>query len=233
MTTVPKHRAIHAELLERITSGAWPPGSPIPREELLAREFEVTRPTVARAMADLVADGLVERRRRAGSRVVEHRPIESVLTIPRVRAEIEATGRAYGYRLIRREVLETPPGPFRRLFAGRGLHVVCLHSADGWPFQLEDRWIDLGTVPEADAEEFAIDGPNEWLLSRIPFSRAEQELSAEAVKSDEARLLELATGAPIFVITRRTWNGQSPVTQVRLVHPGAGFRLVARDRAAG
>jgi len=228
----PKHRVIHAELLDRITSGAWPPGAAIPHEEELAREFAVTRPTIARAMADLVNEGLIERRRRAGSRVVERRPVEAVLRIPRVRAEIEASGRAYGYRLLRRALSDhssPPPEDFR----GAGLRLLCLHAADGRPFQLEDRWIDLASVPEAAGRDFAAEGPNEWLLDRVRFSRAAQELTAEAASAEEAELLGVAPGSPVFVVTRATWNGPAPVTRVRLVHPGAGFRLVAHDRAAG
>jgi GntR family histidine utilization transcriptional repressor len=223
----PKHRVIHAELLDRITSGVWPPGAAIPHEEELAREFSVTRPTVARAMADLVNEGLIERRRRAGSRVVERRPVETVLRIPKVRAEIEAGGRTYGYRLLDREVVPAAsPGD------ARSLRLRCLHTADGWPFQLEDRAIELATVPAAEREGFATEGPNEWLIDQVPFTRAEQELTAEAATSEEARLLDIPEASPVFVITRRTWSGASPVTRVRLVHPGAGFRLLAHDRAA-
>ncbi|PZQ47776.1 MAG: hypothetical protein DI556_16310 [Rhodovulum sulfidophilum] len=223
----PKHRVIHAELLDRITSGVWPPGAPIPHEEELAREFAVTRPTIARAMADLVNEGLIERRRRAGSRVVERRPVETVLRIPKVRAEIEAGGRSYGYRLLARETAPPAPADFR----GPGLRLLCLHSADGRPYQLEDRWIDLASVPGAEARSFEAEGPNEWLIDQVPFSRAEQELTAEAARAEEARLLGIDPGAPVFVVTRRTWNGSAPVTRARLVHPGAGFRLVAHDRA--
>ncbi|WP_299131961.1 GntR family transcriptional regulator [uncultured Amaricoccus sp.] len=224
-----KHAAIHADLLARITSGAWPPGTAIPREAELAREFDCTRPTVARALAALVEAGLIERRRRAGSRVVERRAREALLRIPLIREEIEATGRAYGYhRLSRRR--GTPPSAIRALLGpGPALRVTCLHSADGRPYQLEDRWISLATAPGAEAETFLDAGPNDWLVRTVPFSVAEHSLSAAAANEVEAEALAIPVGAPVFVIERATWLDGAAVTFARLTHPGAGFRLLTRD----
>lgn len=229
-----KHRAIHDELLGRILSGAWAPGAPIPHEVELAREFEVTRPTVARALGELVKEGLIERRRRAGSRVAERRSREAVLSIPLVRREIEDEGRAYAYRLIERAVV-AEPGPVARALIGPGaaLRVKCLHTAEGAPWQFEDRLINLATLPEAEAVDFRTRGPNEWLVSAIPFSRAKQAFTAEPASAEEARRLGLAQGAPVFVVTRRTWLGDAPATHARLVHPGSSYRLIASDRGPG
>ena len=42
-----KHREIKEIRLDRITSGAWPPGTAISHEARLAEEFDVTRPAVS------------------------------------------------------------------------------------------------------------------------------------------------------------------------------------------
>ncbi|MCS6777318.1 MAG: GntR family transcriptional regulator [Chloroherpetonaceae bacterium] len=51
----------------RIESGALPPGTPLPSETELAREYGVCRVTAHRAMAELQRQGLVVRRRRQGT----------------------------------------------------------------------------------------------------------------------------------------------------------------------
>lgn len=64
--------AIFAALKERILHGHWPVGSQIPTEMDLAVEFGVSRGTIGRAIAQLVHEGFVERRTRAGTRVVRN-----------------------------------------------------------------------------------------------------------------------------------------------------------------
>ncbi len=226
---MPKYREIEGALRSRIETGAWPPGASIPTEAALAQEFACTRPTVARAMGALVRDGLVERRRRAGSNVVHLRAREVLLRIPRIRAEIEGSGRAYGYRRLLRRVAPPPRGIAALFGPDSALHLTCLHSADGRPHQIEDRWINLAAVPHAADQSFRTDGPNDWLVATVPFTRAEHRLSAAAATPTEARLLEIAPGAPVFVIARTTWKGAAAVTRVNLTHPGAAFRLTARD----
>lgn len=223
-------RAIRDEMARRIGRREWPPGALIPSEEMLAREFGAARATVNRALQELARSGLVERRRKAGTRVVRHPVREARFAIPLVRQEIEAQGRAYRYRLLSRaeEALTGEASTRMRLPAGAvHLHVRALHLADGAPYQYEDRWINTATVPAARAETFETAGPNEWLVANAPFSDAELTVFADAAGGEEARLLEVAPGAPVFVAERLTWLVDRPITLVRMVHP-ASHRMTSR-----
>jgi len=62
-----KHRRIFEALHREIADGSRAPGSLLPSEKALGRRWDVSRPTVARALRDLQALGLVERRRGSGS----------------------------------------------------------------------------------------------------------------------------------------------------------------------
>jgi GntR family histidine utilization transcriptional repressor len=227
-----KYREIQAALLERITRGDWPPGSAIPHEAALAQEFGVTRPTIGRALRELVDGGLVERKRRAGSRVAIRQAAEAVMRIPVVRDEIEGRGGRYGYLLLERRVA-VPPAAVRAALglgpAARALQVRCLHLEDGHPFQLEDRWINLAVLPEAAEQAFAAGSANEWLVRQVPYTRTEHVLRAAAADASEAEALQVEPGSPVFVIERTTWVGDDAITRVRLVHPGASFRIVTRE----
>lgn len=64
---MPKHRQIFDALHREIAVGSRAPGSLLPSEKALGRRWKVSRPTVARALRDLQALGLVERRRGSGS----------------------------------------------------------------------------------------------------------------------------------------------------------------------
>lgn len=221
-------RDLEAEFESRIARRVWQPGATIPGEEALAAEFGVARATVNRALQELARAGLVERRRKAGTRVAVHPVREARLLIPVVRKEIEARGMDYGYVLLSRQRLPAPEAVRARLgLAGASpmLHLRCLHLADRVPYQVEDRWISLGTVPAAADESFAEIGPNEWLVANAPFSRAEFSFRAARAGGDDSELLQIARDEAVFVAERVTWLGERPVTWVRMTHP-PGYRLM-------
>jgi GntR family transcriptional regulator of arabinose operon len=62
---------VHDSIHERIISGDLKIGDQIPTEAELAAEFGCSRGTVSKAIERLAHDGLVERRTRAGTRVIE------------------------------------------------------------------------------------------------------------------------------------------------------------------
>ena len=88
-------RAIKEEMERRIATRQWAPGATIPGEEDLAREFGSARATVNRALQELARSGVVERKRKAGTRVALHPVREAGFVIPLVGQEIEAEGAAY------------------------------------------------------------------------------------------------------------------------------------------
>ncbi|TSA37031.1 MAG: GntR family transcriptional regulator [Verrucomicrobiaceae bacterium] len=67
----PLHRRISDQIREGILSGKFGKAQRLPSEAQLVEEFGTSRPTVARAMRDLQAEGLIERRAGSGSYVRE------------------------------------------------------------------------------------------------------------------------------------------------------------------
>jgi LacI family transcriptional regulator len=68
LTTL-KHRKISARLEIEIATGKYGVGARLPSEIQLVKQFEVSRPTVARALRDLELKGLIERRAGSGTYV--------------------------------------------------------------------------------------------------------------------------------------------------------------------
>lgn len=70
MVSVPKKvHAVYSQVKGEILSGRWETGAKLPKEADLARKFGCSLGTVAKALAVLVHEGLVERRARAGTTV--------------------------------------------------------------------------------------------------------------------------------------------------------------------
>ncbi len=223
-------RDVKTEILNRIVSGEWGPGDLLPNEVQLAEDFACARATVNRAMRELADEGIVERKRKAGTRVRKSPMRHARFSIPVVREEIETRGLMYRYALVGREVVSTPDwvrARFGLAQAGQVLHLTCLHSADGNPYQFEDRWINLDALPQAKAADFTEIGPNEWLLATVPYSNVEISFSATSASEETARNLGCAQGDALFLAERSTWFEGKPVTYVRLTFQ-RGYRMATR-----
>lgn len=215
-------REVKAEVLDRLIRGDWPPGAQLPGEEELAVRFRCARTTVNRALRELAEEGYLDRKRKSGTRVRSAPERRARFAIPLTRDEVTGQGARYGYRLLSRAVEDVPDS----VGAGNGprdpaLHLRCLHLADDVPFQLEDRWIDLTTLPAARDADFTERGPNEWLIETVPYTDVEISFSAIAADKAQAEALGCAEGAALFAVERATWFAGRPVTFVRLCHtPG-------------
>ena len=223
-------RDIKAIVLERIQSGTWAPDAILPSESALVTEFDSTRTTVNRALRELAEEGYLERKRKAGTRVLRAPVRHARFAIPLTRVEIEGTGARYRYALIGAEMRDMPDWLRARLDlrgAIRAAHVRALHYADGKPFQYEDRWIVEASVPEVAEADFSDTGPNEWLIERIPVSNVELSFMATRADQTVAALMDAPMGEPIFTAERLTWLRGQPVTFARL-HFAPGYRMTTR-----
>lgn len=220
-------REVREEILRRIREKIWTPGAVMPNETDLAAELGCARATVNRAMRELAEEGVLERKRKAGTRVAAAPIRRAQLKIPLVRAEVEATGAAYRYRRLSSRIMAAPPRLKSFMTAGEVVRLTCLHLADDRPYQVEDRWISLVGVPSARSETFMDVSPNEWLVKEVPFTDVEVTFSAQTASDEVANLMEQPPGAPVFVTERATWAEGIFITFARLHHPQS-YRMRAR-----
>ncbi len=220
-------QTVRDTVLARIRSGEWKPGEPIPNEADLARQFSCARVTVNRALRALAEEGLLERRRKAGTRVAAFPTRKARLHIPLIREEIEAGGGSYGYRLLSQGTAPLPAAVARRMGLEEGarlVHLTALHLCAGRPYALEDRWINAAAIPGLADADFSRISANEWLVSNVPFSEGEIALMAELAGAETAAALELARPEALFVLERTTRRGGAAITFVRISY-APGYRL--------
>lgn len=217
-------RRIRDEITASIQTGEWRPGDRVPTEQELAARYGCARATVSKALGELAASGLVERRRKAGT-FVAHPPVHSaVMTVPDLAELIAARGEAYRWELTS---IETSTAG-EELCPGPALCIVGVHMAAGEAFALERRFIALGEVPEAADADFAQEAPGTWLLGHIPWTQARHVIRAVNPTRKEAGLL---TGTACLELDRTTWRAGRIVTHVRQLFRGDRFDLVAEFNA--
>jgi len=222
------YRAIREDVLQRIRSGKWKPGAAVPGEIELAEEYGVARGTANKAMRELVEQGYLERKRKSGTRVRSSPLRAARFAIPLIRDEIEANAR-YGYKLLVRDEVAAAVVLRDRLALKaktRMLHLLCLHLADDAPYAVEERWINLATLPEAAGVDFLSVGPNEWLVQRVPFTDVKLEFCAELPPAHVSVVLQ-SNAAPCLLAERTTWLNGNSVTYMRLTFK-PGYRLATQ-----
>lgn len=94
---VPLYYQLQEIIRNRIENGQWGPGTQLPPEADLCTEFNLSRGTVRQALADLVREGLLHRRRGKGSFVAA----------PKIQQDIHTLA---GFSAYAREVLGTDLG---------------------------------------------------------------------------------------------------------------------------
>ena len=221
------HHSIRKAIRQRIVAGEWKLGELIPGEVEFAEEYSCSRSTVNRALQALAEEGIVERKRKGGTRV---RPLpmpQAQFRIPLLREQVEGAGHSYQSRIRVREE-RSPSGVIRdrmKLETGvRCSYLETLHLADHRPFALERRWVNHETVPEFRTADLTELSANEWLLMTVPFSRGDVSLSASAADREASEALAVERGAALFTMDRITWLQGRSVTAVTLFY-APGFRL--------
>ena len=218
----PIYRQIERAVRAEIMSGRWPAGHRIPSEHTMLEKFSTTRATVSKALSKLTEAGLLERRRKQGTRVAQTTESHAVIGYLDIRQDIEAKGRTYAYRVVGSSVItagaDTSVWP--EVEAGTPLlRLRAVHSGFGKPEVLEERLISLQAAPDAVDADFEAETPNIWLLARLPCTRLRHTIRAEIATAGQAAQLGVLANAPLLVSLRQTWADAMPVTWVKLIYP--------------
>ena len=108
MTTAKTHRWQDIQELIRtnIKDRTWAPGDLIPGEVALAEQYGCARTTVNRALRELAATGVIDRKRKAGTRVALQKTRRVTAEIPIIRVQVEEQNMSYRFELLKRALLK-------------------------------------------------------------------------------------------------------------------------------
>lgn len=207
-SAVPLYRQLQAMVRRQIQDGGLPAGASLPNELELAARYGVSRATVRQALADLVAEGLIVRKRGRGS-FVSARHIDQVVTQLQGFTEALVTaGLEPQVRVLAVRRVPVRPPVAEQLGVAVGTPVVSferLVRVAGDPLVLDSGWL-APTVPlELDAEHLGAQ-PLYRLAEAAaghPIAGALQVITAVSASQRQAVLLEVRRGAPLLQVRRR------------------------------
>jgi len=206
--SAPLYERIKRHLSEAILMGTWPPGTVLPSEVTLSKTLGVAVGTLRRALGDLVAEGMLARRRKTGTVVTGRSPHHSLrffFQYFRLHGRDGELLRSR-VRMISATVRPALPQEAESLRLATGSSVLHLHRVrlvDGFPV-MHDRLV----LPAARVPAFptALEEIPELLYLflveqyGIRIAAVREQLSAELATKEDRRLLSLKSPAAILAI---------------------------------
>ena len=191
-----------AKLLKEEIASFLAPGACLPSENDLAERFGVKRHTVRRAVEDLIAAGLLERRHGKGTFVLDA-PADYLLgSGTRFTETFESLGKTASSRILRKLVIPARGGVATRLHLAENEPVVWIESlrlADDRPVCVISHFLPRQVFPDLLAD-YAGGSLHEHLAARhgLKLRRIESLVSAALPQGDDASLLGMAQNQPVL-----------------------------------
>jgi GntR family transcriptional regulator len=220
----PLYHQVQLVLRERIEQGYYGPNGMLPAEMELAREFEVSRITVARAINELAQLGFVERRRGAGTRIVSRDLTPSVpANIDGLLENLFDMGIRTKAKVLEFGFVLPPSDAQQELEISANELVqraVRVRSYNGEPFSYLTSFVP-GYIGKNFTEEDMNSGSLMSLFEKngIKVGSARQSFSAALADPKIGQALSVPIGTPLLAITRTVLDtDERPVEFIRILY---------------
>lgn len=219
------------EQLESLIKGLAP-GDLLPAERQLAQELGVARMTLRRVIDEMVEQSRLVRRAGSGTFVAGAK-VSQHLSATSFSADMRARGLRPDSRTI--HARRSPAG---MMLAGllavpprtEVLHVRRLRLADDIPMAVEDLHVPATVAPGLTGADLEGSSFYDLLDHRYgnPVVSGTQSVEPVLVGDEEAALLEIEPGAPVFLFERTSRVRDGGVAEfVRSIYRGDRYRIVA------
>lgn len=205
---VPLYFQVAQHLEQLIESGAYPPGTRLDNEIMLADQLGLSRPTMRRAIEYLVDRGLLVRKRGVGTQVVQpkvRRPVE----LSSLYDDLRAAGKEPRTEILSFEVQEPSEVVAEALGLTAGGEVYAirrLRYTGDEPLSIMSNFVPTELL-RLDAATLAENGLYALIRNAgVNLKIATQTIGGRAARAAEARLLAENPGAPLLTMTRIAYD---------------------------
>lgn len=191
-----------ARLLKEEIATHLAPGDCLPPERELAARFGVNRHTIRRAIDELIAASLLERRHGKGTFVLESPVDYHVGSATRFTEAIESLGMTPSDRVLHKQLIPARGGVAKRLRLTESdfvLWVESLRMADGRPICVVSHFLPQRAFPTL-LSDYNGGSLHEHLALHygVTLRRVESLVSALLPRGDDAQLLAISRNQPVL-----------------------------------
>lgn len=232
---LPVYFQIAIDVRRRIAGGEWAIGARLPTELALSQQYAVSRETVRQAIAELVKDDLLERRRGSGTYVRhQQRPLiyDLNLTVGALANKWRDANFDNRAEVIEAGILDEPTDELRHRLqlprSGNATYMVRRVFINDRPTVLYRSWFNSQLVPGLEASPRLSGSLSTVLAEDYGHSAARSEAELEVVRPtrEETSLLRVENHIPLVVITVTTYlEGGRPFEHAQLAWVGDRVRF--------
>lgn len=227
----PYYQQLYDLLYRNIAGGHWRPGDMLPSETELIDRYQVSRITVRQALAMLVKDGLIYRRRGLGTFVAVPKIEQGLNRIISFSEDMRWRGFQAGTVVLSSGLVAASEDLAKRLEIDTGEKIARLERlrlADGEPMSLEVSHLIDRMCPGVLERDFARTPLRDTLAREydLILSNAKQQIRAIVASEQLADKLSVSSSAPLFYIERTSYSQYNrPVEFLQLYHRGDRYTL--------
>ena len=205
---VPLYFQVSSRIEQAIGDGTLRPGARLENEIALADRLGLSRPTVRRAIQELVSKGLLVRRRGLGTQVVQ-RPLTREVELTSLFDDLKRGSREPTTELLSRAVIGADDRISEVLSVPSGvpiLHVRRVRFADGVPLAILENFLASEFI-DISEEDLRTRGLYQLLRARgTSISVARQRIGARSATLEESKLLEIKARGPVLTMDRTAYS---------------------------
>ena len=211
----PAYQRIRSIIWKRIEAGQLKPGDVVDSERELAKIHRVSLMTARHALTSLEREGVVERRRGAGTFVAP--PKIHFNKLMSYSEQMASRGLVAGSELLCSKIIDYEPEIAARLAVTPNSHLVKverLRIADNEPFALEACYLsaeEFGALTSAPLGRSSLFSILEHEFG-IELAHADEEVDATAADPRTAELLAVPRGTPLLRIRQVIYSSKGKAT---------------------
>ncbi|MFH8251892.1 GntR family transcriptional regulator [Microbacterium sp. B2969] len=206
---VPLYFQVSSRLEAAIRSGEIPPGARLENEIAIGHRLGLSRPTVRRAIQELVDKGLLVRRRGIGTQVVQGQVTRQV-ELTSLYEDLQSSHQEPGTKVLAHEMRPAAEDVAQALGVAPGTDVVYLRrqrSTDGVPVALLENYLPP-EFSDITTEQLEARGLYQILRARgVTIRIANQKIGARRAHGDEGELLDIDRTGPVLTMERVAFDG--------------------------
>lgn len=215
MGRIPAYKTVYFSIKRSIQEGTYKPGTLLPSEPELEKQFSVSRTTIRKAISMLASERYLDVKQGRGTLVLDTSTTQHLNNI----TSITETLMKRGYKVTTQGVCielvpaSKPVATVLEIAVGTPVYLVQrVQCADGMPIAIIKNYLRANSLPDLQSKVGSFTGLYSMLEREyhVILLNATENISAISADFTEAQILRIPIGSPLLLVRRISCTEQGP-----------------------